>query len=51
MNFKLLFLAFLLVLSTQTHPKNNLNGPGNIVIRGEGNNVDGRDNVLDGFYN
>ena len=49
---KILFtISILILLVSASHQKNNLNGPGNIVIRGEGNDVYGRDNILDGFYN
>jgi|688.fasta_scaffold1173510_1 hypothetical protein len=30
---------------------NFMNGPGNVVIHGTGNHVDGKFNVLDGFNN
>lgn len=54
MNRSLLFCAFLLANQglTQGGPlDNNLRGPGNIVISGTGNDVDGRDNLLNGYDN
>lgn len=54
MNRSFLLCAFLFAHQgfTQTGPlDNNLRGPGNIVISGTGNDVDGRDNLLNGYEN
>ena len=47
----LLGLGLLLGCRTHLFPKNHLNGPGNVVLNGEGNEVNGACNVIDGYYN
>ena len=37
--------------NSSLYPKNLLNGPGNVVLNGEGNVANGACNVIDGYYN
>ena len=54
MNKKVLFCALMLFcsgFSQPNDPDNNLRGPGNVVITGKRNDVDGADNKIEGFDN